>query len=109
MLMRVCRADDIPDGEVVVAKVEHLDGRRIAVFNVDGEFLAIDDRCSHQEAALSDGFLEGCAIECPLHASSFDLRTGEPSGPPATRPVRTYATSLIDGMVHVAIPGSTEN
>ena len=48
----------------------------IAVFNEDGEFFAIDDTCTHQDASLADGWLEGCAVECPLHASCFDLRTG---------------------------------
>ena len=55
----------------------------VAVFNADGELFAIDDTCTHQDASLSEGWLEGCLIECPLHAASFDLRTGKPTGPPA--------------------------
>ncbi|GAB3288399.1 bifunctional 3-phenylpropionate/cinnamic acid dioxygenase ferredoxin subunit [Parasphingorhabdus pacifica] len=73
----------------------------IAVFNVDGELYAIDDTCSHQDASLSDGWLEGCAVECPLHAACFDLRTGQPSGPPAKKPVRTHAVSIEEGLIYV--------
>jgi 3-phenylpropionate/trans-cinnamate dioxygenase ferredoxin subunit len=97
--LRVCGLEEIPEGEVVVATDVELG--RIAVFNVDGELFAIEDRCSHQEARLSDGYLDGCAVECPLHASLFDLRTGKPSGPPATTAVRVYAVRVDAGDVLV--------
>jgi 3-phenylpropionate/trans-cinnamate dioxygenase ferredoxin subunit len=93
--VRVGRVEDIPEGEVVVVDLEV----RVAVFHVEGEFLAVDDRCTHQEAFLSDGFVEGCSVECPLHASCFDLRTGKPSGSPAVRPVRTHPVTVRDGEV----------
>ncbi|WP_432827130.1 bifunctional 3-phenylpropionate/cinnamic acid dioxygenase ferredoxin subunit [Dactylosporangium sp. CA-092794] len=93
----VCPLAKLPPGEVAV-----LDGpQRVAVFNVDGELYAVEDRCTHQDAWLSDGFVEGVAVECPLHASLFDLRTGEPSGPPAVRPVRTFPVRVEDGDVVV--------
>ena len=66
---------DIPDGESVRVQ----GSVAIAVFNVDGDLYAIDDTCTHQDASLSDGWLEGCAVECPLHAACFDLRTGAPA------------------------------
>ncbi|WP_329543832.1 bifunctional 3-phenylpropionate/cinnamic acid dioxygenase ferredoxin subunit [Streptomyces sp. NBC_01356] len=97
-MIEVCRLDELPPGEVAVVKTAH---RRIAVFNADGELYAVDDRCTHQEAYLSDGWLEGCLVECPLHSASFDLRTGRPTGPPATGPVRVYAVEVRDGVVHV--------
>src|SRR5919205_2187760 len=87
----------IPDGESV--RVEG--SVPIAVFHVEGELYAIDDTCTHQDASLSDGWLEGCAVECPLHASCFDLRTGRPSGPPAKTPVRTHLVTVVDGTVFV--------
>ncbi|HEY0239207.1 MAG TPA: bifunctional 3-phenylpropionate/cinnamic acid dioxygenase ferredoxin subunit, partial [Friedmanniella sp.] len=63
----------------------------IAVFCTDdGELFAIDDTCTHQDASLADGWLEGCQVECPLHASTFDLRTGHVDQPPAKRGVRTH-------------------
>ena len=64
---------------------------------------AIDDTCTHQDASLADGWLEGCAVECPLHASCFDLRTGMPSGPPAKTPVRTHPVTVVDGTVYVQV------
>ena len=88
---------DIPVGESVRIHGEV----PIAVFNVDGELFAIDDTCTHQDASLSDGWLEGCAVECPLHAACFDLRTGLPSGPPARTPVRTHTVLVDDGRVYV--------
>jgi 3-phenylpropionate/trans-cinnamate dioxygenase ferredoxin subunit len=74
------------------------------VFNADGELFAIDDTCTHQDASLSEGWLEDCMIECPLHAACFDLRTGKPTGPPAKRPVRTYPVLVQDGFVYVDAP-----
>ncbi|MEQ3553015.1 bifunctional 3-phenylpropionate/cinnamic acid dioxygenase ferredoxin subunit [Pseudonocardia nematodicida] len=88
---------DIPVGESVRVQGEVA----IAVFNADGELFAIDDTCTHQDASLSDGWLEGCAVECPLHAACFDLRTGAPSGPPAKTPVRTHEVVIDDGLVYV--------
>jgi 3-phenylpropionate/trans-cinnamate dioxygenase ferredoxin component len=73
----------------------------IAVFNVDGVFYAVDDTCTHQETSLSEGWLEGCEIECPLHTARFDLRTGRPSSPPATRALRTHQVRVEDGIVYV--------
>ena len=96
-MIYVGELSDIPDGES--ARVEGTVA--IAVFNVDGELYAIDDTCTHQDASLSDGFLEGCAVECPLHAACFDLRTGQPSGPPAKKPVMTHAVTVEDGSVYV--------
>jgi 3-phenylpropionate/trans-cinnamate dioxygenase ferredoxin component len=99
-MIRVCALNDLPPGEAtrVLAHVP------VAVFNADGEVFAIDDTCTHQDASLSEGWLEGCQIECPLHAASFDLRTGQPTGPPAKRPVRTYPTRIEDGVVYVDTP-----
>ncbi len=88
---------ELPPGESVRVQGEVA----IAVFNADGELYAIDDTCTHQDASLSDGWLEGCAVECPLHAACFDLRTGQPSGPPAKKPVRTHAVEVHDGQIYV--------
>ena len=99
-MIQVCALADLPPGEStrVVAHVP------VAVFNADGELFAIDDTCTHQDASLSEGWLEDCMIECPLHAASFDLRTGKPTGPPAKRPVRTYPVLVEDGVVYVDAP-----
>ena len=96
-MIPVCPVDDLPPGEALRVEADV----PLAVFNVDGELFAIDDTCTHQDASLTDGYLEGCWVECPLHSSTFDLRTGRPKGPPAKVAVRTHAVSVVDGVIHV--------
>jgi 3-phenylpropionate/trans-cinnamate dioxygenase ferredoxin component len=97
-VIKVCEVADLPEGEAVRLDVEV----PIAVFNVAGELFAIDDTCTHQDASLADGYLEDdCTVECPLHASCFDLRTGAVSGPPAKIPVRTHAVVVENGTIFV--------
>lgn len=96
-MIAVCRLEDLPAGEAI-----RLDTTPpVAVFNADGVLYAVDDTCTHQDASLSEGWLEGCLVECPLHAATFDLRTGEPACLPARRPVRTHRVSVVDGTIHV--------
>jgi 3-phenylpropionate/trans-cinnamate dioxygenase ferredoxin component len=96
-MIQVCALTDLPPGESarVVAHVP------VAVFNADGELFAIDDTCTHQDASLADGWLEGCEVECPLHASRFDLRTGAVDAPPAKLPVRAHAVEVHDDVIFV--------
>jgi 3-phenylpropionate/trans-cinnamate dioxygenase ferredoxin subunit len=103
-MIRACALADLSPGEAtrVVAHVP------VAVFNADGELFAIDDTCTHQDASLSEGWLEDCLVECPLHEACFDLRTGKPTGPPAKRPVRTYDVVVRDGVVYVDAPPRTD-
>ncbi|SER86680.1 MULTISPECIES: bifunctional 3-phenylpropionate/cinnamic acid dioxygenase ferredoxin subunit [Lentzea] len=100
-MITACAVDDLPVGESVVVTGDVA----IAVFNADGEFYAIDDTCTHQDASLSEGWLEGCLVECPLHAASFDLRTGLPTCLPAKRAVRTYPVVVRDGVIYVDTGG----
>ncbi|MFI5606462.1 bifunctional 3-phenylpropionate/cinnamic acid dioxygenase ferredoxin subunit [Amycolatopsis sp. NPDC051903] len=96
-MLRACTVDELPPGESVrIAGPEP-----IAVFNADGELYAIGDTCSHQDASLADGWLEGCFVECPLHAALFDLRTGLPSCLPAKEAVRTYDVLVEAGVIYV--------
>ncbi|GGM05820.1 bifunctional 3-phenylpropionate/cinnamic acid dioxygenase ferredoxin subunit [Nakamurella endophytica] len=102
--VRVCPLADLPRGEAL--RVDEVDPP-IAVFHTDdGEVFAIDDTCTHQDASLSEGWLEGCAVECPLHASTFDLRTGEVDAPPAKVGVRAHRAEVVDGEIVVTL--STE-
>ena len=95
-MIPVCPIADLPRGEAF--RLEN--DPPVAVFHTeDGEVYAIDDTCTHQDASLADGWLEGCLIECPLHAASFDLRTGRPTCLPAKDPVRTHKVSVQDGLV----------
>ncbi|MFI7100549.1 bifunctional 3-phenylpropionate/cinnamic acid dioxygenase ferredoxin subunit [Streptomyces sp. NPDC050161] len=100
-MIPVCRIEDLPVGESLRITVDdHTPA--IAVFHAeDGEFYATDDMCSHQDASLSEGFVAGCHVECPLHAALFDLRTGAPACLPARRPVRTHGVTVLDGVVHL--------
>ncbi|OKI80812.1 bifunctional 3-phenylpropionate/cinnamic acid dioxygenase ferredoxin subunit [Streptomyces sp. CB02414] len=99
-MIPVCRLEDLPKGESVRVATSP----PIAVFHTDdGDLYAVDDTCSHQDASLSEGWLEGCLVECPLHAASFDLRTGLPTCLPARWPVRTHGVVVEDGVVHVRL------
>ena len=92
-------AEDLPEGHV--RKVIH-HGAEIAVFNVEGCIYATQDQCTHGLASLSDGFLIGEFIECPLHQGMFDVRTGEASSPPCVTSLKTYKTEIKDGVIFLA-------
>ena len=97
---------DIPPGEALRVDTDELDGISppIAVFRADdGEVFALDDTCTHQDASLADGWLEGTKVECPLHSSCFDLRTGAVDAPPARVGVRAHHTEVSDGQIWVTL------
>jgi 3-phenylpropionate/trans-cinnamate dioxygenase ferredoxin subunit len=99
--VKICSTDDIATGTSISAGI---DGLQIAVVHAeDGEFYAIRDECSHAAVPLSEGEVEGCTLECWLHGSRFDLRTGRPSGLPATVPVPVYPVEIRDGFVFVSL------
>ena len=89
--MRACSLNDVPDEGAI--RVE-LDGKPICIARSQGEVFAISDICSHADVSLSEGDVEDGTIECWLHGSRFDLRTGAPTGLPATRPVATYPVTV---------------
>jgi len=101
VIVEVCRVDELAPG--AVRRVTEGVPEPVALFNVDGELFAIDDTCTHQDAALSDGWIEGCTVECPLHSSCFDLRSGAPIGPPAKVAVRTHVVRVVDGVVTIEV------
>ena len=91
-LIRVCSLADIDKGAAISADI---DGTAIAIVHADDDAVyAVRDECSHASIALSEGEVDGCAIECWLHGSRFDLRTGKPTGLPATQPVAVYAVRV---------------
>jgi NAD(P)H-dependent nitrite reductase small subunit len=100
---RVAAISDIPAGEGLRVKLEECE---IAVFNVDGEFYAIDDVCTHAFALLSEGFVEGDVIECPLHGGKFEIKTGKAVAAPCTVDVRTYPVRREDDAILVGIPAA---
>jgi 3-phenylpropionate/trans-cinnamate dioxygenase ferredoxin subunit len=103
-MIKVCSVEDVPKGTSVAADV---DGTEIAVVHAeDDNFYAVHDVCSHAEVPLSEGEVDGCTLECWLHGSGFDLRTGEPTGLPATEPVPVYPVEVRDGEVYVTLTPS---
>ena len=100
-MLLICPLADLPRGEAV--RVDAVDPP-LAVFHTDdGQVYAIDDTCTHQDASLADGWLEDCEVECPLHASRFDLRTGAVDAPPAKIAVRTHPVTIADGQIFVSV------
>ena len=99
-MIPVCAVADLQRGQVIRLDL----CPPVSLFHTEaGELYAVDDTCTHQDASLSDGWLEGAAIECPLHAARFDLRTGEAECGPARRPLRTHQVVIHDAMVHVVL------
>ena len=94
----VARADEIGPGEWRAADV---DGARIAVFNLDGEYHAIADVCTHDAGQLTGGFVEGDVIVCPRHGARFSIRTGEALSAPAYEPTDIFPVRVLDGNVQV--------
>ncbi|MBK5307902.1 MAG: bifunctional 3-phenylpropionate/cinnamic acid dioxygenase ferredoxin subunit [Frankiaceae bacterium] len=89
--MRACSLSDIPEEGAL--RVD-LDGKPICIARSQGEVFAISDICSHADVSLSEGDVEDGTVECWLHGSRFDLRTGMPTGLPATKPVATYPVTV---------------
>lgn len=96
----VAEAAAIPIGTV---KQVIVGGKEIAIFNVDGQFYATADECTHDEAMLSEGELFGAVVECPLHGARFDVRTGKALSLPAVYPVKTYDIRLIEGQIQLHV------
>jgi 3-phenylpropionate/trans-cinnamate dioxygenase ferredoxin subunit len=96
-LTRLCSLSELTDSEPLRVELDQLD---VAVVQVGEQVFAVEDVCSHAEYPLSDGEVTGCTLECDLHGSRFDLRTGRPTGPPATLPVPVFETNVVDGEVY---------
>jgi 3-phenylpropionate/trans-cinnamate dioxygenase ferredoxin subunit len=80
-----------------------IDGTHIVLFNLDGEYYAIENRCTHQDFPLSEGFLMDCQITCPLHGAKFNIKTGEVTAPPAFIDVATFVVRVIEDSVEVEV------
>ena len=98
--VRACALADVPEDGALGVDVE---GTPVAVVRAEGEVHALHDVCSHAEVPLSEGEVYDHTIECWLHGSCFDVRTGAPTGPPATVPVPVYPVKIEDGDVYVAL------
>ncbi len=101
-IVDVCPVNELPPGAMRL--VEH-DDLEIGVFNCDGPFYAIEDRCSHDDGPLAEGTLDqqACTVECPRHGSIFDLKTGRPKTLPAYQPVDTFPVIIDDDMIKLEV------
>jgi 3-phenylpropionate/trans-cinnamate dioxygenase ferredoxin subunit len=98
----VCPVEELPPGEVKIVRAGEIS---IGVYNAEGEFYAIEDRCSHDDGPLAEGDWEPeefVAI-CPRHGSRFDIRTGKALSLPAYLPVETFPVKIVDGVVKVIV------
>jgi 3-phenylpropionate/trans-cinnamate dioxygenase ferredoxin subunit len=102
--VRACALSDLPEEGAIGVD---LNGIPVAVIRAEGEIYALHDVCSHAEVALSEGEVYDHTVECWLHGSCFDVRTGEPTGPPATIPVPTYRVKIDGDDVLVSLDTET--
>ncbi len=98
-MLYLCRTEDVAVGDIL--RVDPPDHVALAVYNLDGNFFVTDDTCSHSEASLSEGEIDGDLIECPFHAGCFEIATGLPAGAPCTVPIQSYEVVIEDGAIHV--------
>jgi nitrite reductase/ring-hydroxylating ferredoxin subunit len=87
----VAKLSDLQKGPCHRVKVS---GRAIGLFQLDGEVYAIDDTCTHAEASLCDGDIDGNEVICPLHFATFDIKTGACTGPPADEDLTSYPVRI---------------
>jgi 3-phenylpropionate/trans-cinnamate dioxygenase ferredoxin subunit len=95
---RACALGDVARDEALAVT---LGGLEVAVARHDDEVFAVENICSHAAVALSEGEVDDCTVECWLHGSRFDLRTGKPTSLPATEPIATFPVDVRDGDVYV--------
>lgn len=94
----LCNTQDIEENNGLQVIIEGYPP--LAVFHLEGgEFYVTDDTCTHGDASLADGEIDGCEVECPFHAGAFDIKTGEACGAPCTIPLKTYKSMVKDDQV----------
>jgi 3-phenylpropionate/trans-cinnamate dioxygenase ferredoxin subunit len=94
----VARTDEIPPGG---SKLVYVDGVKVAVFNLGGEYHAIEDICTHDGGELASGTVEGEEIVCPRHGARFNIKTGAVTAPPAYEPVYKFPLRVEDGTIQI--------
>jgi len=99
--VRAASRDELADDSV---KRVQVGAQTVALVRSGGQYYALEDCCSHEEASLSEGFVEAGHIECPRHGALFDLVSGEPISLPATRPVGTWTVRVQGNDILVGMP-----
>jgi len=101
--VRACALAELPaQGTFAV----DLNGIPLVIIQSDGEIFALQEFCTHEDVSLADGEVYDHTVECWLHGSCFDLRTGKPTGPPASKPLATYPVRVDGDDVYVSVPAS---
>jgi 3-phenylpropionate/trans-cinnamate dioxygenase ferredoxin component len=98
--VKVAKTHEINPGQARLIEVKD---KQIAVFNINGEFFAIDNTCTHEEASLAEGEISGHEVTCPLHGAKFDVRTGEVLGPPAYDDVSSYTVRVVGNDIEIDV------
>jgi nitrite reductase/ring-hydroxylating ferredoxin subunit len=80
-----------------------INGTSVSIYNIDGTFFATSDICTHSFALLSEGYLEGHMIECPLHGGQFDVRTGKGLCPPIVKDPQTFPVRVVHKEIQVDV------
>jgi 3-phenylpropionate/trans-cinnamate dioxygenase ferredoxin component len=104
--MKVAKLSELPEEGAVRVQVG---STPVCLARSGGEVFAVHDLCSHADVSLSEGDVEDGTVECWLHGSRFDLRTGRPTGLPATKPVATYPVTIEGGEVFVEMTAAVED
>ena len=98
--MKVAKTNEIEPGQ---ARLVDVQGKRIALFNVDGTFFALDHTYTHRGGPLAEGEISGHEVTCPWHGAKFDVRTGQVSGPPAQRAVACYGLRVAGTDIEIEV------
>jgi nitrite reductase/ring-hydroxylating ferredoxin subunit len=98
--VEVARIDEIAPGK---AKMVEVEGKKIAIFNLEGDFYAIDDTCPHARGPLSKGEVKGEVVTCPWHGSEFNIKAGEVLRPPARRGVKSYGVQVEGSIIKIEV------
>ncbi len=98
------KAAETKDLEPGTAKLVEIEGREIALFNVDGKFHAIDNTCTHQGGPLAEGEIGGNVVTCPWHGATYNIKTGEVLGRPAPSGVASYNVRVEGEDIEIEVP-----
>ncbi len=96
--MTVAKVGDVAEGDMIAGRAGDDD---IAIFNLSGEYYATHAICTHAYAMLTDGFIDGDIIECPLHGGCFEIKTGKGLGAPIGRDIKSYQTRVENGEIQI--------
>lgn len=98
--IELCKTEEVEEGSALKVETGDL---ILAVYNVEGEYFVTDDTCTHGPGSLSEGFVDGDVVECNFHNGQFNIKTGEVVSPPCMVPIKTYPTSVENGMVVIEV------